>query len=106
MKTVPTQPDALLGALPSDCDAIVRSCFPAQDPELHYNQFIIADELTEKEKTVIIAENDENEGGLILIRCNFKAAVISFKGAENTSLTMDLIADSAAKRSSGISIMP
>jgi hypothetical protein len=45
--------EALLGAKASECNAIMRSGFPAADSELNY-RFIILDEHTEKDKTVIL----------------------------------------------------
>ncbi|KAI0006245.1 hypothetical protein F4779DRAFT_597138 [Xylariaceae sp. FL0662B] len=105
LKSVPEVPAALLHASPDDCDAIARSCFPASDggiPELNYQRFIIMDELTEREKTVIIATNNEIDGRLLLTRCDFKGAVISLIAPGATGLAMDQQIHGAADRGDGV----
>ncbi|KAI1082928.1 hypothetical protein F5B20DRAFT_489790 [Whalleya microplaca] len=98
----PPLPDALLGLTADDCDAITRSCFPSENPELNYNRFIIMGDYTEADKTVILASNNEFDGTLQLSRCDFKGALISLLAPDETGLTMDQMASEAVLEGPGI----
>ncbi|KAK9778467.1 hypothetical protein SCAR479_04489 [Seiridium cardinale] len=98
LKTTPDCPDILLGARPSEYDAVVRSAFAAKKPDLNYNRFIVMDELTETEKTVILATNAEREGELVIARSDFGGALISLLSLENTSLTLEQMAHEGAMK--------
>lgn len=104
LTSTPKLPESLLGAKPADCDAIVRSCFPdtTLDPKLNHNRFIIMDEHTEEEKTVIMALNSENDGELLLVRTKFEAAVLCLYAPGNTGLFMEEMADDGAKMEKGL----
>ena len=80
----------------------MRSRFPAEGSELNYNRFIVLDELSEKDKTVIVAANNELDGHLLLSRCDFKGALISLLAPEETSLTMDAMCHEAVTEGPGI----
>ncbi|KAI1775876.1 hypothetical protein F4818DRAFT_415240 [Hypoxylon cercidicola] len=107
LSSTPKLPEPLLDANPVDCDAIVRSCFPDStlEPKLNHNRYIIMDEYTEKEKTVIIALNSENDGQLLLVRTNFKGAVLGLLAPGNTGLFMEEMADDGAKMEKGLYIV-
>ncbi|XXG95246.1 kinesin-like protein [Hypoxylon texense] len=104
LASTPKLPEQLLGAKPADCDAIVRSCFPdtTLNPKLNHNRFIIMDEHTEKEKTVIMALNSENDGQLLLVRSKFEGAVLCLYAPGNTGLFMEEMADEGAKMEKGL----
>ncbi|PHH59539.1 hypothetical protein CDD81_2901 [Ophiocordyceps australis] len=102
LTSAPQTPSILLGASPFECDAIVRSRFPAEGSEMNYNRFIIMDEYTEETKTVIVAANNEVDGQLLLSRCDWKGALISLVAMEDTGLTMERQCNEAVTLDAGI----
>ncbi|KAI0172570.1 hypothetical protein GGR52DRAFT_413875 [Hypoxylon sp. FL1284] len=105
LNSVPETPKALMHASPEDCDAIARCCFPAPDggiPELNYQRFIVMDELTEEEKTVIVATNNENGGQLLMARCDFTGALAALVAPGETGLSMDHQIHDAADNGNGV----
>jgi len=102
LNSAPQVPHALIGASAIECDAIVRSRFPAEESELDYNHFIVLDEISERDNSVILAANNEVEGMLLLTRCDFKGALLSLLAPEETSLTMDAMCHEAVTEGFGI----
>ncbi|ETS81733.1 hypothetical protein PFICI_06735 [Pestalotiopsis fici W106-1] len=87
LKTVPYLPKQFLGTRPHEFDAIVRSVFSCpsnENPEFNYNRYIVMDEMTEKDKTVLIIANDETEG-LVVSRSDFKGALLILISSKVTS---------------------
>ncbi|KFG86523.1 hypothetical protein MANI_013667 [Metarhizium anisopliae] len=101
LDSAPEVPSVLFGASAVECDAIVRSRFPGGS-EMNYNLFIVLDELTEKEKTVLVAANNELDGQLLLGRTDFKSALTVLVAPSDTSLTVDSQVNSAVTEGSGI----
>ncbi|KAK6063349.1 hypothetical protein SCUP515_12503 [Seiridium cupressi] len=93
--------ETLYGAKPSECDAVVRSRFwdDSLDPKLDRHRFIIIDEFTETEGSVIIAVNFEDEGRLIISRTDFKLAVLSLMAPGTTGLSAEEVAADTATSS-------
>ncbi|KAK6072573.1 hypothetical protein SCUP234_09123 [Seiridium cupressi] len=93
--------ETLYGAKPSECDAVVRSRFwdDSLDPKLDRRRFIIIDEFTETEGSVIIAVNFEDEGRLIISRTDFKLAVLSLMAPGTTGLSAEEVAADTATSS-------
>lgn len=104
LDSVPHVPSVLIGASAIECDAIVRSRFPVNgdDSEMNYNLFVVLDELTEKDKTVLVAANNELDGQLLLGRTDFKSALTVLVAPSDTSLTVDGQINSATTEGSGI----
>jgi hypothetical protein len=100
----PTLPEALLGAKPSDYDAIVRSCFMDEslNPRLDRYGFIILDEFTETDETVLVAMNYANDGQLILLRTNFETSTICLVTTVNTGLSVEEQAEAATQVPLGV----
>lgn len=102
LESAPQVPSTLLGASAVECDVIARSRFPAEGSEMNYNRFIVIDEYTEKDKTVIIAGNNEANGQLLMSRCDFKGALISLVSMEETGLTLEHQCNEAVQEGPGI----
>ncbi|PHH73867.1 hypothetical protein CDD82_5234 [Ophiocordyceps australis] len=102
LNSAPQTPPILLGASPLECDAIVRSRFPAEGSEMNYNRFIIMDEYTEETRTVIVAANNEVDHQLLLSRCDWKGALISLVAMEDTGLTMERLCNEAVSLDTGV----
>lgn len=101
LDSAPEVPSVLFGASAVECDAIVRSRFPGGS-EMNYNLFIVLDEFTEKEKTVLVAANNELDSQLLLGRTDFKSALTVLVAPSDTGLTVDSQINSAVTERSGI----
>ncbi|KAI1865367.1 uncharacterized protein JN550_008415 [Neoarthrinium moseri] len=98
LASAPGFAEDLCGAKPSDCDAIVRSCFMDNtlSPKLDRHRFIIMDEFTETDETVIMALNFERNGQLILVRSDFENGFLTLMAPGQTGSSMDSFADEAS----------
>ncbi|KAI1848698.1 hypothetical protein JX265_005675 [Neoarthrinium moseri] len=104
LTVAPDLPESFNGAKPCECDAVVRSCFMDESlsPKLDRHRFIIMDEFTEAEETVIMALNFERNGQLILVRSDFKDAFLTLMAPGTTGAGMEIFADSASRSPLGV----
>ncbi|KAI4603396.1 hypothetical protein KJ359_006191 [Pestalotiopsis sp. 9143b] len=104
LKSAPEPLEMLYGAKPSECDAVVRNRFwdDSLDPKLDRHRFIIMDEFTETDRSVITAVNFQDQGRLIISRADFKLAVLNLMAPGTTGLCAEDIADSATTSGLGI----
>ncbi|TLD09462.1 hypothetical protein PspLS_12018 [Pyricularia sp. CBS 133598] len=70
LQALPQLPRELMHASPEACVAFARSRFPRQKQLIEWNQFVMVDELTESERTVILGAHVPNHG-LVLNRATF-----------------------------------
>jgi hypothetical protein len=105
LEALPALPKELLHASPEACMAFARSHFPADTGLLEWDKFMIVDELTETQKTVMIGANDGYRG-LVLQRHPFDFSLRVFTWIENTARTIDEEADRASRTDSGVNRPP
>lgn len=60
------------------------------------------DSITERDRTVIIASNAENDGELVLARCEYKQAILCLVAPGSTGLTLDREVDGAMQGEDGV----
>lgn len=104
LTSAPEPLETLYGAKPRECDAIVRCRFwdDRLDPKLDRHRFIIMDEFTETDRSVIVAVNFENDGRLIISRTDFRLAVLTLMALGTTGLSAEDMAESATRSGLGI----
>lgn len=100
---VPPLSEILKHATPEECGELLKRCMYRQK-DLELDFFIIMDQLTETEKTVIVAcqYEMENDGELILKRCAFNQVMATLMAVANTGLSFELSADTAARERDGV----
>ncbi|KAH9427680.1 hypothetical protein MCOR02_011913 [Pyricularia oryzae] len=100
LQALPKLPREFMHASPEACAAFARSRFPGQKQLIKWNQFVMADELTESERTVILGAHEPNHG-LVLNRAAFDRAWNIQAVVEVSGQSFDMRADISSRIEDG-----
>ncbi|TLS28027.1 hypothetical protein PpBr36_02025 [Pyricularia pennisetigena] len=100
LQTLPELPREFVHASPEACAAFARSRFPAQAQLIKWNEFVVVDELTESERTVIVGAHEPNHG-LVLNRAAFDRAWNIQAVVEVSAQSHDMRADVTSRTEGG-----
>ena len=102
MEIEPETASNLIGLTAEQCNIVAREKFATVESNLYHNMFIVLDEYTEKDRTVIVGTNAEQNGQLLLMRCSFASALLSLVATSDTCLTIDSQCNNAHADGDGI----
>ncbi|KAH0283126.1 hypothetical protein M436DRAFT_76983 [Aureobasidium namibiae CBS 147.97] len=102
MEVMPETASSVIGMTAGECNAVASGKFATIESNLDHNMFIVLDEYTEKDRTVIVATNAEQDGQLLLMRCSFESALLSLVAISDTCLTIDSQCNNANTDGDGV----
>lgn len=99
---MPETASSVIGLTAEECNIIAREKFANAESNLDHNMFIVLDEFTDKDRTVIVATDTEQDGQLLLMRCSFESALLSLVATSDTCLTIDSQCNNAHADGDGV----
>jgi len=102
MEVMPETASSVIGLPADQCNIVAREKFATVESDLDHNMFIVLDEYTEKDRTVVVGINAEQDGQLLLMRCSFESALLSLVATSDTCLTIDSQCNNAHADGDGI----